>query len=81
MGYHDALHMLRLPLGSPEAVKFADTSMELINYHAISASADLAEERGRYASFDGSLWSQGILPIDSIRLLEEARGSISVSTR
>jgi ribonucleoside-diphosphate reductase alpha chain len=74
MGYQDALHMLRLPLGSPEAVKFADTSMELISYHAISASADLAEERGRYASFDGSLWSQGILPIDSIRLLEEARG-------
>ncbi len=74
MGYQDALHMLRLPLGSKEAVSFADTSMELISYCAISASADLAEERGRYASFDGSLWSQGILPIDSIQLLEQARG-------
>jgi len=74
MGYQDALHMLRLPLGSQEAVQFADASMELISYYAISASSDLAEERGRYASFDGSLWSEGILPIDSIRLLEEARG-------
>ncbi len=74
MGYQDALQMLRLPLGSKEAVEFADTSMELISYCAISASSDLAEERGRYASFEGSLWSQGILPIDSIRLLEEARG-------
>ena len=74
MGYQDALQMLRLPLGSKEAVEFADTSMELISYCAISASSDLAEERGRYASFDGSLWSQGVLPIDSIRLLEEARG-------
>ncbi|MFN3743849.1 MAG: ribonucleoside-diphosphate reductase subunit alpha [Hyphomicrobiaceae bacterium] len=74
MGYQDALHMLRLPVSSQEAVAFADTSMELISYYAISASVDLAEERGRYASFDGSLWSQGILPIDSILLLEAARG-------
>ncbi len=74
MGYQDALHMLRLPVGSQEAVQFADTSMELISYCAISASADLADERGRYASFDGSLWSQGLLPIDSIKLLEDARG-------
>jgi ribonucleoside-diphosphate reductase alpha chain len=74
MGYQDALHVLRIPLGSDEAVAFADTSMEAISYCAISASADLAEERGRYASFDGSLWSKGILPIDSIKLLEEARG-------
>ncbi len=74
MGFQDALQMLRIPLGSQEAVAFADTSMEAISYCAISASADLAEERGRYASFDGSLWSQGILPIDSIKLLEQARG-------
>ena len=74
MGYQDALHALRIPLGSQEAVAFADTCMEAISYCAVSASVDLAAERGRYASFDGSLWSRGILPIDSIKLLEEARG-------
>ncbi|MGE0626853.1 MAG: ribonucleoside-diphosphate reductase subunit alpha [Hyphomicrobiaceae bacterium] len=74
MGYQDALHMLRIPVGSQEAVAFADTSMEAISYCAVSGSVDLAAERGRYASFDGSLWSRGILPIDSIRLLEDARG-------
>ncbi len=57
-----------------EAVAFADTSMEAISYCAISASVDLAAERGRYASFDGSLWSRGILPIDSLKLLADARG-------
>src|SRR6185369_6537722 len=55
------------------AVTFADTSMEMISYYAISASADLAAERGRYPSFDGSLWSRGILPIDSIGILAEHR--------
>jgi ribonucleoside-diphosphate reductase alpha chain len=55
-------------------VEFADLSMEAVSYYAIQASAGLAEERGRYASFEGSLWSRGILPIDSIRLLEEGRG-------
>ena len=57
---------------------FADTSMEMISYYAISASVDLAAERGRYPSFDGSLWSQGILPIDSIELLAEARGGVAM---
>ncbi|MGE3063947.1 MAG: ribonucleoside-diphosphate reductase subunit alpha [Hyphomicrobiaceae bacterium] len=74
MGFQDALHALRIPFGSAEAVTFADASMEAISYCAISASVDLAVERGRYASFEGSLWSRGILPIDSIKLLEEARG-------
>ncbi len=74
MGHQDALHALRIPMGSDAAVQFADESMELISYCAISASADLAEERGRYASFDGSLWSRGILPIDSMQLLADARG-------
>ncbi len=74
MGFQDALYQLRIPYGSPEAVQFADHSMEHLSYHAIQASADLAEERGRYPSFEGSLWSQGILPIDSIRLLEAGRG-------
>ncbi|WP_225322914.1 ribonucleoside-diphosphate reductase subunit alpha [Synechococcus sp. RSCCF101] len=74
MGFQDALYRLRLSYGSEEAVAFADRSMEVISYHAISASTDLAVERGPYQSFAGSLWSQGILPIDSIRLLAEGRG-------
>ncbi|NEW88780.1 ribonucleoside-diphosphate reductase subunit alpha [Rhodopseudomonas sp. WA056] len=75
MGFQDALNILRLPYASDEAVAFADESMEAIAYWAISASVDLAAERGRYASYDGSLWSQGILPLDSIGLVDEARGA------
>jgi ribonucleoside-diphosphate reductase alpha chain len=74
MGFQDALHALGIPFGSHDAVAFADTSMEALSYCAIAASVDLAAERGRYASFDGSLWSQGILPIDSIKPLADARG-------
>jgi ribonucleoside-diphosphate reductase alpha chain len=74
MGFQDALHALRIPAASDAAVAFADTGMEAIAWHAISASVDLAAERGRYPSFEGSLWSKGILPIDSIELLAEARG-------
>jgi ribonucleoside-diphosphate reductase alpha chain len=74
MGFQDALYKLRLPYASQSAVQFADQSMEAIAYYAIQASTDLAEERGRYASFEGSLWSQGILPLDSIVLLEKGRG-------
>lgn len=73
MGYQDALFTLRLPVASPEAVEFADESMELLSYYAIEASADLAAERGSYSSFEGSLWSKGILPIDSLELLAAAR--------
>jgi ribonucleoside-diphosphate reductase alpha chain len=75
MGFQDALYKQRLAYGSEEAVIFADESMELISYHAIEASCDLAAERGSYSTFDGSLWSQGQLPIDSIALLEESRGA------
>ncbi|KQQ91025.1 ribonucleoside-diphosphate reductase subunit alpha [Aureimonas sp. Leaf324] len=74
MGFQDALQTLRLAYASEEAVAFADTSMEALSYEAISASVDLAAERGRYPSFDGSLWSKGILPINSLELLAEARG-------
>ncbi|MDD2768235.1 MAG: ribonucleoside-diphosphate reductase subunit alpha [Methylococcus sp.] len=74
MGFQDALYKLRVPYASQEAVVFADLSMEAVSYYAIQASSDLAEERGRYSSFDGSLWSRGILPVDSIVLLEEGRG-------
>jgi ribonucleoside-diphosphate reductase alpha chain len=74
MGFQDALYQLGIDYASPAAVEFADRSMEIISYYAIKASTDLAEERGTYQSFAGSLWSQGILPIDSIDLLERARG-------
>jgi ribonucleoside-diphosphate reductase alpha chain len=78
MGFQDALHVLRIPIASDAAAAFADLSMEAISFHAISASADLAAERGRYPSFDGSLWSRGILPIDSIEILAEARGGLDM---
>jgi ribonucleoside-diphosphate reductase alpha chain len=74
MAFQDALYKLKLPYASDKAVEFADKSMEAISYFAIKASTDLAEERGAYASFEGSLWSQGILPIDSIKLVQKARG-------
>ncbi len=74
MGFQDALYKLGIPYASEEAVEFADRSMEAVSYFAIEASTDLAAERGRYPSFEGSLWSRGILPIDSIALLEEGRG-------
>jgi ribonucleoside-diphosphate reductase alpha chain len=75
MGFQDALYQLDLPYASQSAVDFADYSMELISYYALQASCDLAQERSAYPSFKGSLWSQGILPIDSIALLEQARGT------
>ncbi|CAM2943887.1 ribonucleoside-diphosphate reductase, alpha subunit [Legionella steigerwaltii] len=73
MGFQDALYELKIDYASPEAVEFADSSMELISYYAIEASCDLAKERGSYSSYEGSLWSKGILPIDSINLLQQAR--------
>jgi ribonucleoside-diphosphate reductase alpha chain len=73
MGHQDALFAQRIPLATPAAVEFADRSTELLSYHAIAASADLAAERGRYPSYEGSLWSRGVLPIDSIALLAAAR--------
>ncbi len=78
MGFQDALQTLRLPYASTEAVNFADESMEVISFHTIAASVDLAAERGRYASFEGSLWSRGVLPIDSVEMLAEARGGLEL---
>ena len=75
MGFQDALNILRLPYASDEAVIFADESMEAIAYWAVSGSVDLAAERGRYPSFEGSLWSKGVLPLDSVRFVDEARGA------
>jgi ribonucleoside-diphosphate reductase alpha chain len=74
MGFQDALYALRLPYGSDAAVEFADRSMEAVSYFAIQASSDLAKERGTYQSFEGSLWSRGIMPLDSLRMLERERG-------
>lgn len=73
MGFQDALYLQRIPYASNEAVEFADRSMEAISYYAIEASTNLAEERGTYSSYQGSLWSQGILPIDSLAILEKNR--------
>ena len=73
MGFQDALYQLRLAYGSEAAVEFADRCMEALSYYCIKASSALAGERGKYPSFDGSLWCQGVLPIDSIALLEAER--------
>ena len=81
MGFQDALHIQKIPYSSEQAIEFADRSMETVSYYAISASSDLAAERGRYQSYEGSLWSRGILPIDSIDLLAEARGKYLVMNR
>jgi ribonucleoside-diphosphate reductase alpha chain len=80
MGFQDALQMLRVPMASDAAVTFADESMEAISYHAIAASSDLAAERGKYPSYDGSLWSRGILPIDSVDMVGAARGTFDLDT-
>lgn len=74
MGFQDALYELRIPYASQEAVQFADESMEAICYHAYWASTELARERGRYSSYKGSLWDKGVLPLDTLELLEKARG-------
>ena len=74
MGFQDALYKQRIPYASEQAVEFADISMEVVSYYAIKASATLADERGRYESYENSLWDQGILPIDSLKKLHEARG-------
>ena len=74
MGLQDALFKLDLPFDSQKALNFSDQLMEQISYHAISASSDLAKERGAYESFKGSKWDRGIFPLDSLSLLEEERG-------
>ena len=74
MGFQDSLYVKRIPYASQDAVEWADECMEHISYYAIEASANLAQERGAYQTFKGSLWSQGILPIDSIKAVQNARG-------
>ncbi len=74
MGFQDCLHVLRVPYASKEAVDFADRSMEAAAYFAYLASTELAEERGAYSTFRGSLWDRGVLPQDSLDLLTQERG-------
>jgi ribonucleoside-diphosphate reductase alpha chain len=74
MGFQDALYELRIPYASEQAVDFADKSMEAVCYHAYWASTELAKERGRYSSYKGSLWDKGVLPPDTLDLLEKQRG-------
>jgi ribonucleoside-diphosphate reductase alpha chain len=84
MGFQDCLHELRIPYASDEAIEFADQSMEAVSYYAYWASTELAEERGRYATYRGSLWDRGILPLDSLDLLRQERGGyveVDASTR
>lgn len=73
MGFQDALYKQMIAYGSDEAIEFADRSMEAVSYFAIEASSDLSVERGRYSTFEGSLWDQGILPFDSIEILRASR--------
>jgi ribonucleoside-diphosphate reductase alpha chain len=74
MGFQDALYALDIAYASDAAVDFADESMEVISYHAILASSELARERGRYPSYDGSKWDRGLFPVDTLDLLERDRG-------
>ena len=74
MGFQDALYELRIPYASEQAVAFADASMEAVCYQAYWASTELARERGRYSSYKGSLWDKGVLPLDTLDLLAQARG-------
>jgi ribonucleoside-diphosphate reductase alpha chain len=74
MGFQDALYQLRIPYASRQAIDFADRSMEAVCYYAYWASTELARERGRYSSYKGSLWDQGILPLDTLNLLAQQRG-------
>ncbi len=74
MGFQDALSACGISYASEEAVEFADKSMEAISYYAISASSNLAAERGTYSSYEGSKWDRGLLPIDTVAILEEERG-------
>jgi len=74
MGLQDALYTKRIAFDSPEAVDFNDEIMEAVAFYAYSASADLAAERGRYPSFQGSKWDRGLLPLDTLNLLEQERG-------
>ena len=79
MGFQDCLHLTRTPYASEAAVEFSDRSMEAVCYYAYWASTELAQERGRYSSFAGSLWDRGVLPQDSLKILAEQRGTLKTA--
>lgn len=79
MGWHDMYYQLGINFDSPEAVKLSNTVYEFISYHAISASSDLGKERGKYSTYDGSLWSQGVFPIDTYRTVMSTRSERAIS--
>jgi ribonucleoside-diphosphate reductase alpha chain len=74
MAFQDSLYAMRIPYASQQAVEFADKSMEAVCYYAYWASTELSKERGAYSSYKGSLWDQGILPLDTLQLLSKQRG-------
>lgn len=74
MGFQDALYQVGLDFANDEAVRFSDLVMETVSWHAISASSDLAAERGKYSSYEGSKWDRGLFPLDTMKMLEEERG-------
>lgn len=74
MGFQDVLHHLNIDYASEEAVAFSDQSIEYISYCAILASSRLAKEKGKYSSYSGSTWDRGLLPIDTLAMLEKERG-------
>jgi ribonucleoside-diphosphate reductase alpha chain len=74
MGLQDALYTKKISFDSPEAVDFNDEIMEAVAFYAYHASSDLAAERGRYQTYPGSKWDRGLLPLDTLGLLEEERG-------
>ena len=75
MGFQDALFIQKIPYESNAAIEFADSSMETISYHAIMASSQLAQERGKYSTYEGSKWDRGLLPMDTNKLIIESRGA------
>ncbi|QSR88975.1 ribonucleoside-diphosphate reductase subunit alpha [Methylacidiphilum caldifontis] len=74
MGFQDLLYIKRVPYGSEKAIELADRLMETVAYYAILSSCELAKERGAYSTFKGSKWDRGLLPLDTLDLLEEQRG-------
>ncbi|MBX7138202.1 MAG: ribonucleoside-diphosphate reductase subunit alpha [Oligoflexia bacterium] len=75
MGFQDCLYLMHVPYASAKAVEFADRSMEMVSYYALLSSSELAKERGAYSTYKGSKWEQGLLPIDTVRLLGQERGA------
>jgi len=73
MGYQDALFQKKINFDSEECLEFADRSMEMVSYYALKASSELAKERGSYESYKGSKWDRGLLPIDTLTVLEQDR--------